>query len=52
MILHRFCVSPVRAEVASAWFMVYGYIDIENRSRKPYAARIGQRFWFMPPSVG
>jgi hypothetical protein len=27
-----------------AWFIVNGYKDIENRSWKPTAARIGQRF--------
>jgi hypothetical protein len=28
-----------------AWLIVSGYKDIENRSWKPAAARIGQRFW-------
>jgi hypothetical protein len=28
-----------------AWLMVNGYKVIENRSWKPAAARIGQRFW-------
>jgi hypothetical protein len=28
-----------------AWLIVNGYKDIENRSWKPSAARIGQRFW-------
>jgi hypothetical protein len=28
-----------------AWLIVNGYKDIENRTWKPAAARIGQRFW-------
>jgi hypothetical protein len=28
-----------------AWLIVNGHKDIDNRSWKPAAARIGQRFW-------